>query len=399
MTPVSTRVLKCDSSAIHFHPESDQPEITSAETLNALKIATHHLVDLLEPVAFPTETVYGLGAVALSTPATTRIFSTKGRPADNPLIVHVSSFAMLKTLLPEGYVLSRAYQALIKHFWPGPLTLLFPRDARIIPTIITANQSTVAIRMPSHPVARALIAIANVPLAAPSANSSGKPSPTRAEHVFRDLNGKINIILDGGACGVGLESTVVDGLHDDGKIRVLRPGGVTVEDIQRVLRAELHDTESVPEVLVHRRDYLDEAMEQAPTTPGMKYRHYSPSVPLTLLLTSSPPPAGSQPIAATSFFASLKGTKSLKVGVLAPSDSMLWEYLSRMDGLEWCRYPLGPVAEPAVIAHHLFDGLLTLEKEGVDFMLIEEIKEDQEGLAIMNRVRKAAGDVRWIAFE
>ncbi|KAF5387841.1 hypothetical protein D9615_000359 [Tricholomella constricta] len=398
MTPVSTRVLKCDPSSIHFPHNSDQPEFTCPETLDALKVASHHLVDLSETVAFPTETVYGLGAMALSTPAANRIFTTKGRPADNPLIVHVSSFTMLYTLLPENYVLSRAYQALIKHFWPGALTLLFPRDASIIPTIITAGQPTVALRMPSHPVARALIAVANTPLAAPSANTSGKPSPTRAGHVFRDLNGKINIILDGGACEVGLESTVVDGLHEDGKIRVLRPGGITVEDIQRVLNEEMHGCNHIPEVLVHRRDYMDEAMEQAPTTPGMKYRHYSPSVPLTLLMTSSRPLMGESSSSASSFLESLRTTQPLKIGILAPSDSALWDILPA-DGFEWVRYPLGPTAEPSVSAHRLFDGLLTLERKGVDIMLIEEVKEDREGLAVMNRVRKAAGDVRWISLE
>lgn len=399
MTPVSTRVLKCDPSAIAFHSTSDEPEITCLETLAALKTASHHLVDLLEPVAFPTETVYGLGAVALNTSASTRIFSTKGRPADNPLIVHVSSLKMLNTLLPEGYQLSKAYQALMKHFWPGALTLLFPRDAAIIPSIITAGQSTVAIRMPSHPVARALIAVANAPLAAPSANSSGKPSPTRAEHVLRDLDGKISIILDGGACDVGLESTVVDGLHGDGNIRVLRPGGITVEDLERVLKEEMEGCDHVPRVLVHRRDYSDEAIEQAPTTPGMKYRHYSPSVPLTLLLTSSLPPSDESSISATAFLASLKGEKPVKIGVLAPTDSKLWSFLLPADGLEWCNYPLGPMAEPSVSAHRLFDGLLSLEEKGVDMMLIEEMKENREGLAVMNRVRKAAGEFRWITYE
>lgn len=399
MLPVSTRVLKCDPSAIHFLEASDQPEITCPETLSALKIASHHLVNLSEPVAFPTETVYGLGAMATSASAASRIFSTKGRPADNPLIVHVSSFKMLDTLLPEDYIMSKAYQALIKHFWPGPLTLLFPKHAQAIPTIITANQPTVAIRMPSHPVARALIAVAGVPLAAPSANSSGKPSPTRAEHVLHDLNGKINIILDGGPCDVGLESTVVDGLQGDGIIRVLRPGGVTVEDIERALHEEMEGCDNIPKVLVHRRDYQDEEMEKAPTTPGMKYRHYSPSVPLTLLSTMSQPPDSESTISVMSFLTSLKGKKRVKVGVLAPEDSNLWAYLPLIDDLEWCTYPLGPTDKPSVTAHRLFDGLLSLESQGVDLMLIEEIKEDREGLAVMNRVRKAAGNIRWITFE
>ncbi|KAJ7132190.1 DHBP synthase RibB-like alpha/beta domain-containing protein [Mycena epipterygia] len=398
----TTRVFKCDPSSISFPSSASAPTISSPETLRALQAASHELVNNLQPVAFPTETVYGLGALALNVPATSRIFSTKGRPADNPLIVHVSSFAMLRTLLPQDYVLPDAYTALMKHFWPGALTLLFPSDPKIIPSIITANQPTVAIRMPSHPVARALIAVANAPLAAPSANSSGKPSPTRAEHVRRDLDGKVGIILDGGACGVGLESTVVDGLHADGDVRVLRPGGITVEEIERVLREEMGALRRIPKVLVHRRDYRDEVMEAAPTTPGMKYRHYSPAVPVYLLYTASPPPDGTEILEADSFLASLGATGNtntpVKVGILAPSDSTLGTCSLPTDGLEWTRFLLGPTAEPAVTAHLLFDGLLTLERQGVDLILIEEVQEEREGLAVMNRVKKAAGECRWIRF-
>jgi L-threonylcarbamoyladenylate synthase len=392
----STQVLKCDPSSISF--ASDYPTISCSDTSRALDIAAHHLRDLSQIVVFPTETVYGLGAFAQSAQATSNIFSTKGRPPDNPLIVHVSSLTMLRTLLPLGYNLSRVYKALIKHFWPGPLTLLFPRNADIIPTIVTANQSSVAIRMPSHPVARALIAVSNLPLAAPSANSSGKPSPTRVEHVLRDLDGKVPIILDGGACDVGLESTVVDGLQADGNIRVLRPGGITIEEIERVLRQEMHDCAQIPKVLVHRRDFQDKTIENAPTTPGMKYRHYSPSVPVTLICTSSSPPQGTNPLAISAFLDSLVNTNNkVKIGVLAPSDSKLWRFFVPKEGLHWRRYDLGPIADPSVTAHRLFDGLLTLEKEGVHLILIEEVKEDREGLAIMNRVRKAAGDSVWVS--
>ncbi|KAJ7080282.1 DHBP synthase RibB-like alpha/beta domain-containing protein [Mycena crocata] len=399
---ISTRVLKCDPASISFPPSASKPIISSPDTLRALEAASYEIVHNLQPVAFPTETVYGLGALALNVSATSRIFTTKGRPADNPLIVHVSSFPMLHTLLPQDYALSDAYTALMKHFWPGALTLLFPSDPEIIPSVITANQPTVAIRMPSHPVARALIAVANAPLAAPSANSSGKPSPTRAEHVQRDLEGKVGIILDGGACGVGVESTVVDGLHEDGNIRVLRPGGITVEDIEKVLREEIGVSGQVPKVLVHRRDYTDKAMEAAPTTPGMKYRHYSPAVPVYLLYTASPPPNGVQPLEADAFLASFRGTRSagppVKVGILALTDSTLGTCNLPMDGIEWTRFRLGPAAEPSVTAHLLFDGLLTLERHGVDLILIEEVQEEREGLAVMNRVKKAAGECRWIRF-
>ncbi|OJT09041.1 Threonylcarbamoyl-AMP synthase [Trametes pubescens] len=396
----STQVLKCDPASVSF--ESDKPVVASKETLEALERASKDL-HALQTVAFPTETVYGLGAVALEPDAVSRIFSTKGRPPDNPLIVHVSSREMLRRVLPAGYTISRTYEALMKRFWPGPLTLLFPTDPSIVPPIITANQATVAVRMPSHPIARALIALADAPVAAPSANSSGKPSPTKAAHVYNDLQGKLGIILDGGACGVGLESTVVDGLQDDGNLRVLRPGGVTVEDLERIIREELADLDPTPKVLVHRRDYSDEAMEQAPTTPGMKYRHYSPSVPVTLLLTQSTPPSGTQRIPLKTFLESLAADtlglgRPLRLGVLSPFDSLLAPAISSLaiSDVEWIVHPLGPVAEPAVSAHRLFDGLLSLDSAKVDHIIIEEIQEEREGLAVMNRVKKAAGDSVWI---
>ena len=392
----STKVLKCDPADITFLPMSDAPQISCKETLEALERAAHHLVDLKETVVFPTETVYGLGALALDATAASKIFSTKGRPPDNPLIVHVSSLEMLRSLLPPDYDIPKAYKILMKHFWPGPLTLLFPRNSDIVPAIVSANHPTVAIRIPSHPVARALIAVANAPLAAPSANTSGKPSPTRAEHVHRDLNGKLNLILDGGPCSVGLESTVVDGLHDDGNIRVLRPGGVTIEDIERVLRQDICNVSNRPRVLVHKRDYMDEKVEDAPTTPGMKYRHYSPSVPVILLLTH-PTLSGGQLVTDFSDYVRTLKIKNgsqggLKIGVLAATESELWEILDGVQDVSWTRYPLGPLAEPSVIAHHLFDGLLSLEQESVHFIFIEEVEENREGLAIMNRVRKAASE-------
>ncbi|KAI0751577.1 translation factor [Daedaleopsis nitida] len=396
----TTRVLECESASVSF--QSDSPVITSSETRDALQQASEELRNL-QTVAFPTETVYGLGALALEPTAAARIFSTKGRPPDNPLIVHVSSRDMLLRVLPKGYTISRTYEILMKHFWPGPLTLLFPSDPTLVPSVITAGHLTVAVRMPSHPIARALIALTDAPVAAPSANSSGKPSPTRAEHVFHDLQGKLGIVLDGGPCGVGLESTVVDGLQEDGNLRVLRPGGVTVEDLERVVREELSDLAAPPQVLVHRRDYRDEAMEQAPTTPGMKYRHYSPSVPVTLLLTQSHPPPGVQRTPLPAFLETLlsdsrKLGKPLRVGVLAPSDSPLLDKLSAAPSadIEWTRHPLGPIAEPSVTAQRLFDGLLSLDRAKVDIILIEEIQEEREGLAVMNRVRKAAGDSLWV---
>ena len=393
-----TRVLRCNPAAISF-TEAEEPQFREQETLTSLEDARKLLL-ALQPVAFPTETVYGLGALALNTTAASRIFSTKGRPPDNPLIVHVSSKKMLQRILPPSYNISRTYETLIRRFWPGPLTLLFPSCSGLVPPIITAGQPTVAIRMPSHPVARALLAVADEPIAAPSANSSGKPSPTRAEHVLKDLDGKIELIIDGGACGVGLESTVVDGLHEDGNIRILRPGGVTVEDIENALREELGEGVDIPRVLVHRRDYRDEAMEQAPTTPGMKYRHYSPAVPVVLIYTSSAPPLESRATSSRDFFASLETryehSGPLKVGLLTPSDSPLLARIPEVSGVQWFRYPLGPIADPSVTAQRLFDNLLTAERDGVNLILIEEVAEEREGLAVMNRVKKAAGESVWL---
>ncbi|EIN10922.1 translation factor [Punctularia strigosozonata HHB-11173 SS5] len=392
-----TTIKVCDCSAISFPPEAEQPTVSSPDTLEALTLASRHLVEQRECVVFPTETVYGLGALALDADAASKIYSTKGRPADNPLIVHISSLSMLQRLLPPQYNLPKTYEIMIKRFWPGPLTLLFPSDPSKVPSIITAGQPTVAIRMPSHPVARSLIAIADAPLAAPSANSSGKPSPTRAEHVYRDLNGKVDIILDGGPCDIGLESTVVDGLHEDGAIRVLRPGGVTVEDIENAVREGLPVSDPVPQVLVHKRDFSDEAIEQAPTTPGMKYRHYSPSVGVTLV-SAKPHPADATTVAVDTFLSSITSQassahKTPYVGLLAPEDSPLAQRLMHEDAIRWRYYPLGPLSKPAVSAHRLFDGLLTLDKEGVDFIVVEALNEEREGLAIMNRIRKAASSV------
>jgi L-threonylcarbamoyladenylate synthase len=209
------------------------------------------------------------------------------------------------------------------------------------------------------------------------------------------LKGKVSLILDGGPCAVGLESTVVDGLHEDGHIRVLRPGGITVEDIERVLQLDIDDVANIPKVLVHKRDYADDKIQAAPTTPGMKYRHYSPSVPVSLLLTR-PSLSGVEP--ATSFsdyvhsLQKSSGCGKLMIGVLAATDSKVWEAMNGTKDISWLRYPLGPLAEPSVIAHNLFDGLLSLEKGGVELIFIEEIDEAREGLAVMNRVRKAASE-------
>lgn len=389
----TTQVIQCDPSSIAFSNDLEaKPEVHSEASIEALSLGARHLVDEGNVVAFPTETVYGLGANALNPTAISRIFSTKGRPSDNPLIVHVSSLSMLKRILPDGYEMSPTYRSLVENFWPGALTLLFPAppDSTIIPKAVTAGHAAVAIRMPSHPVARALIALSGVPLAAPSANSSGKPSPTRAEHVERDLGGKVPIIIDGGPCDIGVESTVIDGLNPDGNLRVLRPGGVTVEDLEKAVSSLVN----VPKVLVHRRDFQDEAMEQAPTTPGMKYRHYSPSVPVTLVMLSST--KGFASFADLIISASVvSDDQRLKIGLLAPSDSLLLKYEVPLN-VNVHHFALGPRGDLAANTAGLYDGLLTLEREGVDFIIMEGVAEEREGLAFMNRARKAAGETKYL---
>ncbi|KAG9105076.1 hypothetical protein FRC06_000049 [Ceratobasidium sp. 370] len=396
------RVLLCDPSSVAFDSplsSSATPTIHDESTREALRIATDELLRG-EPVVFPTETVYGLAANALSTEATGKIFSAKGRPADNPLIVHVSDLPMLYTLLPPNFALSDTYLRLIESFWPGPLTLLFPADPKIVPSITTAGHPTVAVRMPSHPIARALISMSRLPLAAPSANTSGSPSPTRAAHVQHDLGarGRVGIILDGGACDVGLESTVVDGLRQDGHIRVLRPGGVTVEQLEEVVGPGTR-------VLVHRRDYADTELEHAPTTPGMKYRHYSPKVPVVLLVPRSATLPGDGALESAksvidAFVSSLPHPVTQpKIGLLLLDDSPLQRAIADM-----CTSPiytfachsLGSSWQPAQAGHNLFDGLISLERAGVDGIFVEAVDETKEGLAVMNRVRKAAVETHWV---
>lgn len=218
-------------------------------------------------VGIPTETVYGLAADAWNNEAVRRIFAVKGRPQDNPLIVHISAIEQMEPLVKEIPPLART---LAEKFWPGPLTIILEKNAHFN-SVATAGMDTVGIRMPSHPVARAIIDAAGVPLAAPSANLSGIPSPTCAEHVYDDLNGRIACIIDGGECEVGVESTVVR--VDKDTITLFRPGGVTVEQLQSVCDHVIIDKG----VLEH----LDDGAKVQ--SPGMKYRHYSPNVPVIIL--------------------------------------------------------------------------------------------------------------------
>ena len=260
---------------------------TDHSNLAPLQEAAIHLRESNIPVGFPTETVYGLGADATRSDAVKGIYKAKGRPSDNPLIIHVCDLAMLRSLLtPSVQVNGNAesadpipaiYKPLIKQFWPGPLTILLPnpQPSKLAPEV-TAGLPTFGARMPDSPLALSLIYLASVPLAAPSANASTKPSPTTAEHVKYDLEGKIEIILDGGACQVGVESTVVDGLCDPPV--VLRPGGISIDRIRQC--------EGWAGVVKGYKDH-SELGSKAPRAPGMKYKHYSPKAKVVLFEAAS----------------------------------------------------------------------------------------------------------------
>lgn len=314
-----------------------------------------------ELVAFPTETVYGLGADALNPGAVGKIFAAKGRPADNPLIMHIHEPGQLEGLvtIPEGAM------ALMARFCPGPLTILMPRTSRV-PDIVTAGLDTVAVRMPSHPVARSLLKASGVPIAAPSANLSGKPSPTTAAHVLRDLNGRVPLIIDGGPCGVGLESTVLDLCH--GAPCILRPGAVTREMLQDVLgQVEVADSVLRP---------LREG--EAARSPGMRYRHYAPEGRITLVTG-----AEEDVVAALALLCRRAEAQGKRACVLC--------FTQHMKALADCHpHDLGHRNRPEETAVRLFDILRQLDDEGMDLIYSEALSTDGVGLAVMNRLGRAA---------
>lgn len=344
-----------------------------------LKEQLHLPADILRRgglVAFPTETVYGLGANALDSQAVRRIFQAKGRPSDNPLIVHVSSIAAVRSL---AAAVSPLCERLMREFWPGPLTLIFPRS-NSVPPEVAAGLETVAIRCPDHPVALALIELAGVPVAAPSANVSGKPSPTNAQHVLRDLFGRIEAVVDGGPTGYGVESTVLEVLPDGGG-RVLRPGAVTVEELEEVL--------GTGKVSVAQ----DAPAGPAPS-PGMKYRHYSPEAPLWLVA------APSRTIAGLAFEALRRG---LLPGVLAETEAMA-DYGEALQAGAVV-LDAGSRRDLETVARRLFGLLREFDEKRVDVVFSQVFPEEGLGLAVMNRLRKASGkevirprgeDPRWM---
>lgn len=321
-------------------------------------------VDILKEggvVAFPTETVYGLGALATETGAVQRIFEAKGRPSDNPLIVHIGNQEDV-----DKYAVDVPESAgkLMDAFWPGPLTLVFHKRPGVIAENVTPGFDTVGLRMPDNPVALKLLRTLDGPLAAPSANRSGKPSPTEAGHVMTDLQGRIPLIVDGGQTGVGVESTVLDMTASPPEI--LRPGGVTREMIEEVIGSVRAESKS-----------LGAADEEAPKAPGMKYMHYAPESPLFVI----------QPDEKTirQAVVQLKSEKK-RVAVIGPDDFDIKE-------ADWY-FPVGPLHDNEEMAAKLYGAIRQCDLTDADLILAAATNSDGVGAAVMNRLLKAA-DGKW----
>lgn len=313
-------------------------------------------------VAFPTETVYGLGANALDPQAVKRIFEVKGRPLDNPLIVHIAKVSQLSSLVKE---IPAQAKTLMKAFWPGPLTLVL-KKSESVPDEITAGLDTVAVRMPDNSIAIRLIEEAEVPVAAPSANLSGRPSPTAYHHVLEDLNGRIEYIINGGTCKIGVESTVLD--ITSGIPVILRPGGITLEMLEKVIGKIETDAVLKPED------------GNKPRSPGMKYRHYSPNAKLFLFEGKS-----EDVIRKINTLASENRAKGLKTGVLSSLENKD-RYVADVV------VNIGSLSCLEEVASKLYDALRKFDEEKVDIIYSESFSEAGMGRAIMNRLKKAASE-------
>lgn len=308
-----------------------------------------------EVVAFPTETVYGLGANAFNDKAIQKIFIAKGRPSDNPLIVHISDLKQLNELVE---VVPKKAKLLMKKYWPGPLTIVMKKSL-LVPLSVTAGLNTVAVRMPSNKIALELIKKSGFPLAAPSANSSTKPSPTMAKHVMDDLNGKIPLILDGGTCDIGVESTVI-GLVGEKPI-LFRPGKVTLEDLKKVL-GEIDSAKPA----------LNSASvsSSAPSSPGMKYTHYAPKAKVFLFSTKK----------------ELLSLIKKESSVFAEKKCLLLGI--NHFGLNGCKeITFKDVKE---YTKNVFSKFREADEQKYDIIFVQKVKEEKLGLALMNRLKKSS---------
>lgn len=320
-------------------------------------------VDLLnegEVVAFPTETVYGLGAVATNDEAVKKIFAAKGRPSDNPLIVHIGTFEEVSSYV-EG--VPEIAKKCMDAFWPGPLTIVMNAKKGVLANSVTAGLSTVGMRMPDHPVAINLLRALKKPVAAPSANKSGKPSPTKAKHVEEDLQGLIPLILDGGTTGIGLESTVLDVTVNPPAI--LRPGGVTKEMLEEVIGEVAQPTLS------------EQDRKETPKAPGMKYTHYAPNAPVYLIELDKEK---------VSVAIDKLHQEGEVVALLGPSEfeSLNAEHF----------FSFGHEGNVEEISANLYDALRACDKTNATIILATTTSNEGVGAAIMNRLEKAAGR-RW----
>ena len=313
-------------------------------------------------VAFPTETVYGLGACALDADAASKIYAAKGRPSDNPLIIHIS-----KPEEAEKYCFTNeTYYKLAAAFMPGPITVIMPKKD-VIPKTVTGGLDTVAVRCPSHKVANKLIELCGFPIAAPSANISGKPSPTDAEAVWRDMNGRIDMIIDGGECNIGVESTIVKPT-DDG-VKLLRPGGITVGMLEKAVGNVVLDS-----VITEKP-----TDDKAPEAPGMKYRHYAPKAKMTLVCGS-----GADFREKAEAFIREKLNENENTGVLCCDETA-----KRLNG----KYvvSLGAFGDHAMHAHKLFAALRAFDDMPVERIYAVSEGRDEVERAVYNRMIKAAG--------
>ncbi len=315
-------------------------------------------------VAFPTETVYGLGANALEEKAVKGIFEAKGRPADNPLIIHI---ARTESINKIAHQFTEEAEKLSDEFWPGPMTLVLPKSD-VVPGITTANMDTVAIRMPSNRIARALIKEADVPIAAPSANISGRPSPTSAKHVLDDLSGRIDFVVDGGETGYGVESTVIDLSEEIPTI--LRPGPLPVKKLSKILG----DIKVSSIAKAKEPEDIGEAK-----SPGMKHEHYSPDSEVILVEGNSDRvPSKIQELKRKN------QEEGKKVGILATEETAQNYETGNVK-------VVGSRQSPEKIAKNLFKTLREFEDIGIDIIFAEGLEEEGIGFAIMNRLRKASG--------
>lgn len=351
------------------------PDSSEEDLLSAL-YPFGQMIEKSGVVAFPTETVYGLGASALDPKGIEKIFIAKGRPSDNPLIVHITRtkevFELVQSV-PEKAI------KLMKAFWPGPLTMIFKKQ-KIIPDIVTAGGDTVAIRMPDHPVAKALIEISGVPLVAPSANASGKPSPTMARHVWDDLEGKIHGIIDGGSCAVGIESTVIDMTEEPPML--LRPGGITQKMIEEII-GPIERDDQLDEIDRGKSASEDTHFPGKVRSPGMKYTHYAPKAKVLILRGKR-----------GSVIAKIKSLQKdyqksgQKVGIITVDENLKeYEEIYKTH----CIRSLGSEKEIEKMAANLFAILRDFDQTDVEVILAEALEDREMGYAIMNRLSKAAG--------